>query len=357
MRFAVLADTHLSKDAPERLEVFAWILSDASSQGIRTVVVAGDFCEGAPFPYEDIRRICGDFEDLNIYVVLGNHDMIGDIFSDRYVGLKNLVSINVPTFLPDTDNVLLLPYHENVSMGQVLFSIDRELGLSRKDWILISHGDLLYGEVYYDDAGYFPITPLDLSLFRPTRVILGHIHSGPAYDDLGVVYCGSAYPISKNETGLRRYAVVDSQSLSIEWRVIERGPLYWKEELSIYDSDELEDMLSRMWRGLEASLSTRPDWISALHLDLKLNIYVSQADTISIIDNFFQDKPVASLSLDVIPVALPERYAGLVDMFRQEVDMLCNEGIGLCGVNCLDIKDELLRTGLDLFSERVLKRR
>ncbi len=357
MRFAVLADTHLSKDAPERLEVFAWVLSDAVSKGIETVVVAGDFCEGAPFPYEEIRQVCGGFEGLDIYVLLGNHDMIGDVFSDRYVGLENFISIDRPIFLPGTDNTLLLPYQEGISMGQALFSVDKEFAISKRDWLLISHGDFLYGGIYYDDAGYFPITPLDLSIFRPSRVILGHIHSAPSYDDLGLLYCGSAYPVSSNETGLRRYAIVDSQDFSVEWRVIGKGPIYWSQELAIYDNDELEGALSRMWADLEATLAARPDWVSALHLSLRLNLYLGQLDTSLIIDNFFRDKPVASLDLDVVPVALPERYAGLVDMFRQEVDLLCSEGAGLCGLDCLDIKDKVLRTGLELFSERVLRRR
>ena len=290
------------------------------------MVVAGDFCDSAPFPYEGIREVLGEFPDLHIWILIGNHDLKGGVLSDRFIGLEQVRVVDRPMLLPGWEvPILLLPYRPQVSMSQALYEAKRSLGVS-SDYLLISHGEVLYTGDYYDDEGYFPITPAEVRALGPRLSLLGHIHSGPEYPDLNLFYCGSLFPLTTNELGPRRYGVVEPVSGAIEWVTVQEGPLYWRDQALLLGMDRLEETLERLWAGMERVFSSRRDWKGDLHLRVGLEcISADEAVVRERAERFFAEKGISKVEVSAVAVDIPERVAPLVSAFVEEVERLCGE--------------------------------
>lgn len=290
------------------------------------MVVAGDFCDSAPFPYEGIRQLLGEFPDVRIWILIGNHDLKGGVLSDRFIGLEHVRVVDSPTLLPGWEvPVLLLPYRPQVSMSQALYEAKRSLGID-SDYLLISHGEVLYTGDYYDDEGYFPITPAEVRALGPRLSILGHIHSGPEYPDLNLFYCGSLFPLTSNELGPRRYGVVEPVSGAIEWVPVQVGPLYWRDRALVLGMDRLEEALKRLWGDTEKVFSSRRGWVRDLHLQVVLEcVSADEAVVREEAERFFAEKGISDVEISAVAVDIPERVAPLVSAFLEEVDRLCGE--------------------------------
>ncbi len=290
------------------------------------MVVAGDFCDSAPFPYEGIREVLGEFPDLHIWILIGNHDLKGGVLSDRFIGLEQVRVVDRPMLLPGWEvPILLLPYRPQVSMSQALYEAKRSLGVS-SDYLLISHGEVLYTGDYYDDEGYFPITPAEVRALGPRLSVLGHIHSGPEYPDLNLFYCGSLFPLTTNELGPRRYGVVEPVSGAIEWVTVQEGPLYWRDQALLLGMDRLEETLERLWAGMERVFSSRRDWKGDLRLRVGLEcISADEAVVRERAERFFAEKGISKVEVSAVAVDIPERVAPLVSAFVEEVERLCGE--------------------------------
>ncbi len=355
MQIAVLADTHLADQNQRRFAVLEFVLSDIKQRGVNLVVINGDFCEQAPFPYEKIRQILSRFGDIKFYIIIGNHDLKYGRLSDKYIALDNVIVVDKACLLPEDPKVLLLPYQEQVSMGERLFEAVKTFSLKEKGWVLLSHGDLIYGNLYYQDEGYFPITVADLRLFSPALTVLGHIHAPVDYPELNLYYCGSLSPLNSSEIGVRRYAILDLDNFSIEWIAVNFGELFWKTELFIYNSEKIYNLLEALYRNLEDVFSQRSYWIRDLTLDLTVFSVDSNDGLLSIIKQWFSQKGLSKVEISFVPLDLPTQYSSLIESFVEKVDEVCQQESDFFPWS--RYKDKIICEGLNLFRERISRLR
>jgi DNA repair exonuclease SbcCD nuclease subunit len=128
---------------------------------------------------------------------------------------------------------LFLPYKKNTNMGEVISSFRSELEPDR--WVLIGHGDWIAGlrEPNPLEPGiYMPLTRTDLISYKPNQVILGHIHKSLDEDNLH--YPGSPCPLDINETGRRRFLIVDSETATVREQTVHSEIIYFNETFYIY---------------------------------------------------------------------------------------------------------------------------
>ncbi len=349
MRFAVLADTHLATGQKERFEVLDWTLNDIFAQGIRVVFVAGDFCDNAPFPYDEIVSLFKRYPELNVYILLGNHDKTGGVFSEDFVGLDWVKVIDSPYLLRADIPILLLPYQEDLSLSEVLYREMKKHALQPSGFILISHGDLMYGDVFYEDKGYFPITLTDLRMAKPRLTLLGHIHVPLDFPEIRTYYCGSLCATSSNEFGLRRYGIFDDKG-SVEWRVVKVGRFYWRERLFLPEKEELSERVADLIKALEMKFSFFPCWRSAINLSLRVVSLCPVKE--EEVKEVFASEGIALNDLDILRVDTGG-WLKLIGDFVKEVENLCAGEKD--EIHWAKWRDEIVERGLIRFCEVVAR--
>ena len=350
MRFAVLADTHLASGQKDRFSALSWVLEDVRKQGIEKVFIAGDFCHSAPFPYSEVTDLFQRFADVEVYILLGNHDQDGGVLSEEFIGLDWVRVIDSPLLVDAQLPILLLPYQEDRFLPDVLCKKIREFSLRPEGFILISHADLMYGDVFYEDKGYFPITPSDLKRAGPKLTLLGHIHSPLDFPELNAYYCGSLCPISSNEWGLRRYGIFDDRG-GLEWVVVKTGIFYWRESLFLLNREEIDRKVRDLVSSLGNRFSQREDWPSALKLSLRVvSVFALQEAEIR---EAFLDAGIDVDSVEIFRIDLRGSWAGLVEDFVHTVESLCEQEND--DVHWGRWKDDIIEQGLIRFSEVVVR--
>ena len=118
-------------------------------------------------------------------------------------------------------------------MGEVISSFRSEL--KPDHWILIGHGDWMAGirEPNPLEPGiYMPLTRTDLISYKPNQVILGHIHK--SLDENNLHYPGSPCPMDINETGRRRFLIIDSETGTIQDQIVNSEIIYFNELFYVY---------------------------------------------------------------------------------------------------------------------------
>ncbi len=346
MRFAVLGDTHLTSGAQERFSALEWTLEEIRKEGIKKVFIAGDFCHNAPFPYPEITALFKSFPELEVYILLGNHDRTGGVLSGEFISLDWVKVVDRPMLIDSTLPILLLPYQEERSLSEDLYRAIKEYSLRPDNYILISHADLMYGDVFYEDKGYFPVTPSELRQAGPRLTLLGHIHAPIDFPELKAHYCGSLYPISSNEWGLRRYGIFDEYG-NLDWRTVKWGRFYWQERLLLLDKESWREKVKETIAVLEERFSVRSDWRSAIALSL--NTFALFALSEDDLYRAFSDEGIEVDKMEIIRIDLGGAWSGLVDEFVRVVDDLCKGERD-------DIKwgmwrDEIVERGLVRFTE------
>ena len=257
MKIAITADVHLKSGAPERLANFAAVLSLLGKKGISTLIVAGDLLDESHKGEAQLDGLLKKHPKVELLVIPGNHDprINGAMFAAPNISVFTEPQLKQLGGMP----FLFLPYREGKTMGEALESSGLAGELKGK-WALVSHGD--YGRVRRlesgDEGGYYPLTRADLDRFRPSRVLLGHIH---APNELGseVVFPGSPYPLDINETGQRRLLLLDTKSGGLSEERLLSPPLYAQAEIFVYPcADEaalVEGQLSALLAALEKEYS------------------------------------------------------------------------------------------------------
>ncbi len=352
-QIALISDVHLQEDAYDRFSALRWILEQAVAKGVRYLIIAGDFCEESPFPYRQIRGLFLEFPSIYVYILLGNHDYKGAKFSGDFIGLKHIEVIDAPRLI-QFENVpfLLLPYQEGKTMSEELFYCVRKWDLKSEEFVLISHGDLLYGDVYYEDEGYFPILVADLKRISPVLSILGHIHSGPHYPDINTYYCGSIYPMNESELGLRYYGLLELASLNLRWIPIDYGPIYWQEKVWLFDEITAEREISKLVEKLGDLFSLRSNWRENLHL--KLDVYCLGKVDLSYLEKLLLNMGISSFTLS--PVVVLERIEDidiLIGDFISEVESLCASENDI--INWGKWKDDIIFSGMKMLQQILRK--
>ncbi len=193
------------------------------------LIIAGDLFDRSRQNYADFERAYLDARPsgLAVTVIPGNHD---PDLQPGALALEGIEVIAEPTLVPADKglDLLYVPYVPGTSMGEHLPAF--EPSLKPGQWALISHGDWTGGIHIVDpnEPGvYMPLTRSDLETYKPAAVLLGHIHQ--AYKQPPVHYAGSPNPLNINETGLRYFLILDTESREVSRQPVNSPQLYFKE--------------------------------------------------------------------------------------------------------------------------------
>lgn len=120
-------------------------------------------------------------------------------------------------------------------------------------WGLISHGDWESGLRAPDpnEPGvYMPLTRADLETHNPAVALLGHIHA--PYDGAPIYYAGSPCPLDINETGLRRFLIFDTESLTVTPQRVDSPRIFFNETVVMLPvEDEREYLRAELERRIQ----------------------------------------------------------------------------------------------------------
>ncbi|MFQ5638690.1 MAG: exonuclease SbcCD subunit D [bacterium] len=236
MKLAVTADIHLTfrKAYPERYHALEDILKQLLTDGVKTLIVAGDLFDESIRNYAEFEALCtaAPFADIQFLIIPGNHDVEiqGDFFTAQNVEIISEPTIK--TFGSSNLKFFLLPYRADKTMGEFIAEYAEELPDNK--WVLFAHGDWSEGlreRNPYEPGVYMPLSRRDIETYRPYKVILGHIHK--PLDTKKVSYVGSPCGLDIKETGRRRFLVMDSNTGRIKPRRVHSDFLYFNESFII----------------------------------------------------------------------------------------------------------------------------
>jgi len=243
VKIAVTADVHLTGDGshPERLHALEDIFLQMLADGYEHLIIAGDLFDRDYSNCSEFDRLCSrpEYSKISIMVIPGNHD---PDLSTRKITAANVRIFNSPTvhrLKPDEPEILFVPCEPGLTMGQRIAEIAPELDSDR--WILVGHGDYTSGSRMtnpYEPGLYMPLTRSDIQQFKPSITLLGHIHK--PVDTKGLHYPGSPCGIDINETGRRRFLVLDTDTLTVESQPVNTDLLFFRESFLVIPSEEEE---------------------------------------------------------------------------------------------------------------------
>lgn len=252
MKFAIIADIHLSRYSqdkiedetrlPERLHSIKAALYEVGNycveNDITRLIIAGDILHGKSIIYAIAQDIMLDFfEDFNdkleFYVIDGNHDLSGK-GSEVVSALKSLKNIHGVKWVSFKEtfslgDVLLVPYSENVA----------QVVKDNKAKILVSHFGLNEGILNSGISIVSEVKATDL-IGNYELVLLGHYHKPQQIirDDIKIYYVGSLIQLDWGEKGDdKRFLVVDTDTMDIE----EVPIIGYKKHIEIELTDENKD--------------------------------------------------------------------------------------------------------------------
>jgi exonuclease SbcD len=283
LKIAITADCHLTtrKDHPERYQALTNILDQLVKTGIGTLVIAGDLFQQQSRNYAEFERLCSEkqYRELRFIIIPGNHD---PQLSQRNLSASNvrIVSETELFTIPETkQRILFIPYGAGKSMGDEIGRWIKKSG--SEPWCLISHGDWIEGMATPnpDEPGvYMPLTRSDLEVYKPVHAILGHIHKPT---DGAVYYPGSPCPLNINETGLRRFLVLDTEDLSLDSKPVDSPRLYFNEIFTNVpvegEADTLRKQIESRMEGWGIDRSDR----SRVRLRIRVRGYTADREKIS----------------------------------------------------------------------------
>ncbi len=254
MRIAITSDLHLTtqKDHPERFAVLQDVLRQCGQLGVDRLIIAGDLFDQSQQNFAEFEQAYVEArpETLPVTVIPGNHDpgLISGALAVK--GLEVLSEPAVRHAGEDFD-LLFVPYRAGTSMGVHLPPFQTQLVAGR--WGLISHGDWESGLRAPDpnEPGvYMPLTRADLETHNPAVALLGHIHA--PYDGAPIYYAGSPCPLYINETGLRRFLIFDTESLTVTPQRVDSPRIFFNETVVMLPvEDEPEYLRAELERRIQ----------------------------------------------------------------------------------------------------------
>jgi DNA repair exonuclease SbcCD nuclease subunit len=249
LKVAITADLHLTKrqDHPERFHALESILRQMIEEQIDTLIIAGDLFHETSRNYAEFDKVCrsSKYSQIQFHVIPGNHDARID---SSMFGVENVIVYSEPGIqrfdlmsLP----FLFLPYRKEKTMGEWIAAFAAEL--EGGGWILIGHGDWIEGMGIanpVEPGVYMPLTRTDLEVFKPTNVVLGHIHKPT--DGRSIHYAGSPCPVDINETGRRRFLVIDVENGTVSSRSVSSDRIFFDESFLILPVEDESAYLGAM---------------------------------------------------------------------------------------------------------------
>jgi len=277
LKIAITADIHLSsrKDHPERYRALENILHQMLEDGINTLVIAGDLFNESNRNYREFETFCKreEYKAVRFIIVPGNHD---PNVSNKFIAADNVEVISeqgIKTFGSVATKFLFLPYKKEKEMGELIADFTEEFSDSK--WVLIGHGDWIEGMYSnpLEPGTYMPLTRTDLERFKPSTVILGHIHK-PL--DIGSVhYPGSPCPLDITETGKRRFLIIDSEDCSVISRPVDSDFIFFDESLIVIPAKDEEKYLRNQIKSKIEKWNIKQSEKSKVILRIKVSGYTS----------------------------------------------------------------------------------
>lgn len=229
------------------LQVLEWVFQTAKKKGVKTVVFAGDLFQDRQkihiISYEKAFRLIRQYcSDLNLFLLVGNHDMwYNEKWDCTSVGpleaIQNVKVIAQPCSIDVCDDCTMdfLPYTKNPVE-------DVKAYFSKKNRILISHVALdgaqlnaihnTRAEISVEHEG--DMVKVGIDTFKGwERVFLGHYHGSQKMNDV-VEYIGSPLELSFGEAFQQKHIIIlDTDTLETEYVINDFSPKH----LIIKESD------------------------------------------------------------------------------------------------------------------------
>jgi len=293
LKIAVTADLHLStyQAHPERYHALVNILNYMLKDRISTIIIAGDLFNEFHRNYSEFEALCKQEEYRNIHFIIvpGNHD---SKITNKLIVADNVEVISeelVKTFSSAEAKFLFLPYKKEKTMGDIIAGFAEEFFNNK--WILIGHGDWIGSMAQpnpLEPGTYMPLSRTDIERFKPSRVILGHIHK-PL--DIGIIhYPGSPCPLDITETGKRRFLVIDSEDCSVISHPLDSDFIFFDESLVVIPVKDEEKYLKAQIKSKIEKWDIKKSERSKVIVRIKVRGYTSDKRRLmEIIKNSFQE--------------------------------------------------------------------
>jgi DNA repair exonuclease SbcCD nuclease subunit len=248
MKIGITADFHLTtkEKHPERRNALLDILNQCKQQDMEQLIIAGDLFDVSLPNHSEFESICksSEYSKIQLFIIPGNHDAS---ISNKQIVAKNVHIFDQPTCekLADNWDVCFIPYREGQTMGKAISEIPGRA--SNRKWALVGHGDW-FGSLdapnpYEEAKIYMPLTRKEVELLKPDYVFLGHIHIPQKTGN--VFYAGSPCPVTINETGYRRFLVLDTSSGNVENIRVNSDTVYFTARLLVMPTDDEQNQLLR----------------------------------------------------------------------------------------------------------------
>ncbi|HMA99440.1 MAG TPA: metallophosphoesterase [Spirochaetota bacterium] len=275
MLIAVTADLHLDKDHPETYGYFKKFIEQLKQQQITTVILAGDIFAKQAASYPDFVKLLNQYPDITFHAVKGNHD---NHLKKKMFALNNFYLYDEPVLKKISNrHFVFIPYYADRSMAEVYREYFSEPPPSNS--VLISHGDWQASSfdpgVTYEN-NYFLLTRGDLQQMNISKVILGHIHKPESFDSQQrVIYCGSPWPVSVNETGFHYYLLYDAAAAVWTYKQTGDCPLYERQTMFVIPEQaaELEHKVNSYMQSLQQQYDSA---FTRLHVKLTVKGYTDE---------------------------------------------------------------------------------
>jgi DNA repair exonuclease SbcCD nuclease subunit len=330
MKIAVTADLHLKtkEKSPERWNALSNILDKMLSEDIKTLIIAGDLFNEESQNYSEFDQFCKNKKytgnRIELYIIPGNHDpSIKQQFfiseNIRIINKTEIIKLGEPPAA-----FLFIPYQPARSMGEVMAEYKENLP---KLWILIGHGDYMAGLLNpnpYEPGIYMPLTRNDIQYYNPSKIILGHIHKKI---NLGKVYYpGSPCGLEINETGIRSFLIINTDTLEVVEKALDTDYIFFNETLISLPTAREFEYMEREIKEMVRKWNICKDEAQKVRLRLKIKGYSSDKNkllevtkkTLKDFTFYNHEEP------DLTEVAIfndPERIA-IVEKLRDEVEKL-----------------------------------
>lgn len=349
MKIAITADVHLKtgEKYPERFNALKNILDQILNEGIEILVIAGDLFDLESQNYSVFDKLCREkkYNHVKFYIIPGNHDCT---INSKYFTAENIRVFYEPTLLTFNNSpysFFFIPFLPGKFMGEIIAKFRQSLPDS---WVLIGHGDYLPGikdKNTYEAGIYMPLSRTDIEYYRPSKIILGHIHKKM---EMGKVYYpGSPCGMDINETGKRSFIIVDLNDLSITLRPIVTDYIFFNETFIALPTSNEFDYARNKINEIVKSWNLNKDEISKARIRLKVKGYTSDKKRLetaikdSLLNfSFYQDE-----GPDLSEVFLfndPERIS-IAERVKKKIELL-DESSGYTQIK----KDKILEQALSL---------
>ena len=159
-------------------------------------------------------------------------------------------------------------------MGE--FIAARAKQLARNDWVLVGHGDWSHGvpEPNPREPGvYMPLTQIDIESYKPSLIFLGHIHRPT--DKSQLYYPGSPCGLAINETGRRRFLIMDLESRTAQSRTVGTRFIYFNESLVILPVEDETEYVKDQLSAMIENWDLHPDEVPKARIQFKVRGYTS----------------------------------------------------------------------------------